>query len=104
MNMYVCTPVYYSPLFLHKSLAVSSECEGQISMCLETLVTQILCSEGTKRFIQDNFVLGGHSETYQRFTMLRGHWHIIALREHSGISAGILFASPRLLWIGRGLQ
>ncbi len=27
---------------------------------------------------------------YQRFTMLRGHWHIIALRECSGISAQVV--------------
>jgi len=28
MYCHVCTSVYYSPLFLHKSLAMSSECEG----------------------------------------------------------------------------
>ncbi len=73
-------------------------------MCLETLVTQILCSEGTKRFIQDNFVLGGHSETYQRFTMLRGHWHIIALREHSGIQLGYYLPAPDCCGLGEGYR
>ncbi len=66
-------------------------------MCLGTLVTQRLCSEGTKRFIRVYFVLRGHTETYQRFTMLRGHWYIIALRECSGISAGIPFGRPQVV-------
>src|SRR5258708_18408142 len=66
-------------------------------MCLGTLVAQRLCSEGTKRFIRDCFVLRGHTETYQRFTVLRGHWYIIALREHSGISAGIPFGQPQVV-------
>ncbi len=66
-------------------------------MCLGTLVTQRLCSEGTKRFIRDCFVLRGHTETYQRFTVLRGHWYIIALRECSGISAGIPFGQPQVV-------
>src|SRR5258708_11087052 len=66
-------------------------------MCLGTLVTQRLCSEGTKRFIRVYFVLRGHTETYQRFTMLRGHWYIIALRECSGISAGIPFGQPQVV-------
>src|SRR5260221_4358608 len=66
-------------------------------MCLGTLVTQRLCSEGTKRFIRDCFVLRGHTETYQRFTVLRGHWYIIALRAHSGISAGIPFGQPQVV-------
>ncbi len=34
---------------------------------------------------------------YQRFTMLRGHWCIIVLREHSGISAGIPFGQPQVV-------
>ncbi len=29
--------------------------------------------------------------------MLRGQWHIIVLREHSGISAGILFGWPQVV-------
>src|SRR5258705_1730551 len=66
-------------------------------MCLGTLVTQRLCSEGTKRFIRVYFVVRVHPETYQRFTMLRGHWYIIALREHSGISAGIPFGQPQVV-------
>ena len=60
-------------------------------------MTQRLCSEGTKRFIRVCFVLRGHTETYQRFTRLRGHWYIIALREHSGISAGIPFGQPQVV-------
>src|SRR5258707_14694944 len=66
-------------------------------MCLGTLVTQRLCSEGTKRFIRVCFVLRGHTETYQRFTGLRGHWYIIVLRECSGISAGIPFGRPQVV-------
>src|SRR5258708_34943180 len=66
-------------------------------MCLGTLVTQRLCSEGTKRFIRVCFVLRGHTEMYQRFTRLRGHWYIIALRECSGISAGIPFGQPQVV-------
>src|SRR5258708_33388507 len=66
-------------------------------MCIGTLVTRRLCSEGTKRFIRDCFVLRGHTERYQRFTGLRGHWYIIALRECSGISAGIPFGWPQVV-------
>src|SRR5258708_14763232 len=66
-------------------------------MCIGTLVTRRLCSEGTKRFIRDCFVLRGHTEMYWRFTMLRGHWYIIALRECSGISAGIPFGWPQVV-------
>ena len=79
------------PLLLHNSLVMSSECEGYWPMCLGTLVTRRLCSEGTKRFIRVYFVLR------QRFTMLRGHWCIIVLREHSGISAGIPFGQPQVV-------
>src|SRR5260221_563509 len=93
MYCHVCTEVNYFPLFLHNSLAMSSKCEGQRPVCLGTLVTQRLWSEGTKRFIRDCFMLRGHTETYQRFTGLRGHWNIIVLRECSGISAGIPFGA-----------
>ncbi len=42
-------------------------------------------------------MLRGHTETYQRFIVLRGHWYIIALRECSGISAGIPFGWPQVV-------
>ncbi len=48
------------PFFLHKSLAMSSECEGQRPVCLGTVVTQRECSEGTKRYFRGLFVLRGH--------------------------------------------